>query len=96
MKTPGHFSTAINTDGFGQLALSADLAEPGVQIEPEILDDHAAAFGALDAALLRGTAAHLILDGIEHGDPTQDLGRDRNWRLDHRICAEHGTSRRQG
>ena len=69
----------LATDCISKLALGTDLAKAGIEIKAQIIDNDAGAFDAQGPALLGRGAAHLVLEGVEHGDAAQDFGGD--WRL---------------
>lgn len=62
---------------FGQLALGADLADPGLEKMTQIIDDDTGVFVADLAAMLGTCAAHLTLDGVKPCDALQQLGGNR-------------------
>lgn len=67
------------SEGFGQLAHSANLTEPGIQIVAQVIEDNTGVFVANCAAMVGASAADLTLDGIQIGELLQRLGG--NWRI---------------
>src|SRR5690606_35673792 len=55
----------------------ADLTEARLEKLMQFIDDRTALFGADSTPLLGRRAAYLVLDGVKHRDPPQDLGSNR-------------------
>ena len=64
-------------DGLGQRALAADPPERRVETGLQLVEERAGAPLADDQTLVRVSAADLLLDREQRGDPLEQLLRDR-------------------